>query len=67
MFDVTPLLLHSDEVPEPVKEALLAAGAASGPERQALLEAAARELYWETPLGCADARELVGLPSERSI
>ena len=62
-FDLTPLLLHSDEVPAQAKVALAAAREAPpGHEQDSLLETAARALYRGTPLGCDEVRDLVGLP-----
>ena len=60
-LDISPLLIHSDDVPEQAKVALLAARGAPAGDRELLLEAAARALYWKTPLHCGEARELVGL------
>ncbi|MBL8956882.1 MAG: hypothetical protein JNK82_39275 [Myxococcaceae bacterium] len=60
-FDISPLLIHSDDVPPQAKVALMAARDASAGDRELLLEAAAKALYWKTPLGCGEARELVGL------
>jgi len=60
-FDISPLLIHSDDVPSQAKVALAAARNAAAGDRELLLEAAARALYWKTPLGCGEARELVGL------
>jgi hypothetical protein len=60
-FDITPLLIHSDDVPPQAKLALRAAQSAAGEDRELLLETAARALYWKTPLACGEARELVGL------
>ena len=60
-FDISPLLIHSDDVPPQAKVALLAAQSAPREDREQLLETAARALYWTTPLQCGEARELVGL------
>ncbi len=60
-FDISPLLIHSEDVPPQAKVALVAARDAAPGDREELLEAAARALYWKTPLGCGEARELVGL------
>ncbi|MBK7862633.1 MAG: hypothetical protein IPJ65_29300 [Archangiaceae bacterium] len=60
-LDISPLLIHSDDVPQAAKVALMAARTASPEDRETLLEAAARALYWKTPLACGEARELVGL------
>ena len=64
-LDLTPLLLHSDEVPPQAKAALRAARHASQAERELLLESAASALYLRTLLACDEARELVGLPPGR--
>ena len=61
-FDITPLLLHSDDVPREAKLALEAASHLARDQRVPLLQDAARTLYRLTPLACGEARELVGLP-----
>ena len=60
-LSVTPLLLHSDDVPAAAREALRDALAAPAAQRESHLELAARALYREADLECRDARELVGL------
>ncbi len=60
-LSLIPLLLHSDEVPASARDALREASVAPADERRPHLEAAARALYREAHLDCADARELVGL------
>ncbi len=60
-LSVAPLLLHSEGVPEAARVALREAYTAPASLRRPLLEAAARALYREAHLDCADARELVGL------
>ncbi len=60
-FDISSLLIHDDDVPPQAKVALRAALSAPAQDREPLLEAAARALYWKTPLLCGEARELVGL------
>jgi hypothetical protein len=62
-FDVTPLLLHSEDVPAQAKAELLAASRSEGEARQAHLTLAVKSLYYGTSLGCDEARELVGLTS----
>lgn len=57
-----PLLLHSVDLPENVREALQAAHGSDPDEREDRLVAAARLMHRETQLPCADVRELVGLP-----
>jgi hypothetical protein len=56
------LLLHSDAVPGPAREALKAASAAPPEVRPHALESAARVLYAQTELDCGEVRDLVGLP-----
>ncbi|NUP04982.1 MAG: hypothetical protein HOW73_02860 [Polyangiaceae bacterium] len=58
---MAPLLIHSEAVPKEARDALKAASSAPPERRRAELERAARVLYRETELDCADARELVGL------
>lgn len=60
-FDISRLLIHSDDVPPAAKLALQAALGAPPEDRAVLLETAAKALYWKTPLACGEARELVGL------
>jgi hypothetical protein len=62
-FSVTPLLLHSENVPATARRALRVAYEASIEDRTPLLESAARILHHELDLDCHDARELVGLPT----
>jgi len=61
-FSMVPLLVHSAEVPSSAKSALRAASEAAPSSKRAHLASAARILYAEAGLDCADARELVGLP-----
>jgi hypothetical protein len=63
-FSMTSLLIHSQSVPTPVREALESAEAAAPEDRNQLLESAARILHDETGLPCADVLELVGLPAD---
>jgi hypothetical protein len=58
---MTRLLIHSQAVPEGVREALAIAEAAPPERRHAELAAAARLLHAETALDCRDVRELVGI------
>jgi hypothetical protein len=60
-FSLVSLLMVEDGVPATVRDTLRAAVRAPIPERRRLLEKAARALYFEAELDCADARELVGL------
>lgn len=62
-FTMAPLLMHSDSVPAEAREALKRAHQGPEEHRAAQLESAARVLYRETELDCAEARDLVGLPS----
>ncbi len=63
-FSVAPLLIHSAAVPEEARSEIRAAFEAESDERHERLASAARILYEEAGLDCADARELVGLPGE---
>ena len=60
-LSLLPLLMFEDDVPASARAALREANLAPEEERQVHLEAAARALYREAQLDCADARELVGL------
>lgn len=60
-FSLLPLLLVEEDVPPLARAALREARVAAPEQRSALLETAARALYREAQLDCADARELVGL------
>ena len=60
-LSLLPLLLVEDGVPASARAALREANDAPPHERQLHLEAAARALYQDAHLDCADARELVGL------
>jgi hypothetical protein len=62
-LSVVPLLVHSDSLPEGARLALVDALAQPETERAPLLASAARILYREASLDCADALELVGLSS----
>jgi hypothetical protein len=61
-FNLVPLLIHSPDVPAAAREALRAAYEGPPQGRTAGLESAARLLHRETPLDCAEARSVVGLP-----
>ena len=65
-FTMSTLLVHNADVPRAAREALLAARSAPPSDRGALLESAARSLYNDAGLDCADALELVGLPADVS-
>lgn len=60
-FSLLPLLMFEEDVPSSARAALRQAHEASAEQRPALLETAARALYRDAQLDCADARELVGL------
>ncbi len=62
-MSIAPLLVHNTDVPAGARTAIRDALAAPADGRQRLLETAARILHHEAALDCADARELVGLPS----
>lgn len=63
-FSVAPLLLHSQAVPDAARSAIRAAFEGASETRQEHLTSAARILYTEAGLDCADARELVGLAGD---
>ena len=60
-FSVAPLLLHSPDVPERVRDELRAAFDAEPEQRGDHLLSAARMINAELAVDCADALELVGL------
>lgn len=60
-LSMTPLLIHSDAVPQNIRSALIAASEAPPEQRKDELVSVARLLYAQTALDCRDARELVGL------
>ena len=62
-LSMAPLLMHSPDVPATVRAELQAAYA-QPEQRQEHLVRAARTLYETLPLDCADALELVGLPTD---
>ena len=59
-YDVTSLLMHSNDVPLAAKASLKAARQ-SPHRREEHLRSAARALFHGTLLECDEARELVGL------
>jgi hypothetical protein len=63
-ISMAPLLMHSEQVPATVREAIRRAYEAPPEHRGARFESAARILYQETDLECGDILELVGLPPE---
>ena len=65
-FSMAPLLIHSADVPPAARRALLAASATQADARRAHLVSAARILYAEVGLACAEACELVGLVDDES-
>jgi hypothetical protein len=60
-ISIANLLVHDDGVPAAARAAIRDALGSPAQAREPLLEAAARILYRETDVNCADARELVGL------
>ena len=62
MLSLTPLLIHSDAVPDEARSALRAASQAPPESRRTQLQTAARALFEGTDLECRDVKELVGLP-----
>jgi hypothetical protein len=65
-FTMAPLLIHSSAVPDGARSALRAALETSEESRDEHLVSAARILYAEAGIDCADARELVGLGDGRA-
>jgi hypothetical protein len=65
-FNLAPLLIHSIHVPENARSALRTALETSPPTQREHLTSAARILYAESGLDCADARELVGLAGDEA-
>lgn len=61
MFQISSLLLHSEDVPETAREALASALHGPADQRCENLIEAAFILHREVGLDCSDARELVGL------
>jgi hypothetical protein len=66
-FSVAPLLLHNPAVPEEARSEIRLALEADSDERRERLTSAARILYAETGLDCADAKELVGLGGDPAM
>ncbi|MDB5214821.1 MAG: hypothetical protein JWO86_2748 [Myxococcaceae bacterium] len=60
-FSMASLLIHSEHLPVPARDALKAAQDGPPQSRVRLLESAARILYRDVGVECSDARELVGL------
>jgi hypothetical protein len=60
-FSLAPLLIHDPAVPPRAREALRASTWGPAEDREKALELAARVIYHETDLDCAEARDLVGL------
>jgi hypothetical protein len=60
-LSMASLLIHDEQVPTPVRDALRAVHDAAPEHRSARLESAARILHRETGLECSDVWELVGL------
>ncbi len=60
-ISLVSLLLHEADLPAPARAALRKATEAPAWARRMYLEAAARSLYRDARIDCADARELVGL------
>jgi hypothetical protein len=65
-MSMAPILMHSEQVPASARDALREASSAPSASREALLTTAAKILYAETDLPCADVLELVGLHDEKS-
>ncbi len=64
-LSLTPLLIHSEDVPPRARRALLMAQDGPPEQRQAHLELAARVLVRETGIDCRDAQDLLGMPLRR--
>jgi hypothetical protein len=63
-ISMASLLMHDEQVPVSARDALKAAHDASEGDRPESLRSAARILFAETDLDCADVRELVDLPPD---
>lgn len=61
------LLLHTADVPRAARLALEAAHAAPEQGRALALRSAARSLYRETELDCAEALDIVGLKVQEAV
>ena len=61
MLQMGGLLIHSQDVPDSAREALLSARSAPAAERRSMLLQAAKILHLDLGLDCEDAVELVGL------
>jgi hypothetical protein len=61
MLHMAELLIHSEDVPDSARAALMMAMAAPAHERRNQLMEAARILHRDRGLDCEDAVELVGL------
>jgi hypothetical protein len=62
-LSMVPLLMHSPDVPASVRAELRAADGATREHRDEHLARAASLLHRAVALDCADALELVGLPT----
>ena len=60
-FTMAAVLAHDEQVPPAARELLRAALGGPAQGKRGLLESAARVLFHEAGVGCADARELVDL------
>jgi hypothetical protein len=61
-FSMLPLLVHSEDLSDDLRETFRLALAAPPEQRKSQLELAARALYREAgTLECSDVRELLGL------
>jgi hypothetical protein len=61
-FSMIPLLMHSDSISQEARQAVRAVTTAASPEqRTEMRKEAARLLYRETGLECAEVLDLVGL------
>jgi hypothetical protein len=60
-LSMAPILMYSDDVPQPIRAALRAAYASEASEREDRLRNVAHLMVETLDLDCADVRELVGL------
>lgn len=65
-FSLALLLIHNEAVPAEAREALRAASYGPVEQREAALVSAAKVIYRETDLDCAEVLDLVGLPQAAS-
>lgn len=60
-LSMAPILMYSDDVPQPIRLALREAYASEPSEREDRLRSVAHQMVQTLDLDCADVRALVGL------